>query len=144
MEKLSSTSPTLSLGLPSSTCWHMLPAQFPSLASTSYFFGSYPEDDSMLPTYEQAQELIEACEFHLGKVDSRSCYLLHGPRPSLPLVAPILSEEESDLDMEAAKFWVKSTDTSSAYAPFMLFSRDIITIGMTLKSSLCMVLLPEN
>lgn len=142
MEKLLCTFPSIALGLPSGTCWHMMPAQLPSSSSTSYFFGSYPEDDSMLPTYEQAQELIETCDFCLGKVESRPCYLLHGPEPSLPVVAPILSDEESELDMEAAKFWVKSTDPTSAYAPFMLFSREVITIGMTLKSSRCMVLLP--
>jgi len=122
----------------------MMPAILSSSSSdssTAFFCGAYPQDDTMLPTYDQAQDLIQFCNFSIGTYDGHPAYFIFGPQAFMPVIAPMLLVD--DMGMDCGKFWVKSKDPSSNYAPFMLFSKDLITIGMTLKTSSCMALLPS-
>ena len=134
MFKFFSSWPCIDLGLPSGTCWHSRPAEIIIKGVSYSCISPYPEDDSTLPTYEQAQELINGCKIYPAEANSAPCFLIYGSVSNEPIIVP--------LKEEGSKFWVKSDDPTSEFAPFMFFTERFITIGMTSKTSECMALLP--
>lgn len=141
MKKIINNSPVIDLHLPSGVKWHMLPSSVEGLQSESIagYIGPYPEEDSCLPTYEQAAELIEQCNFSYGGCNGEEAYLLQPPTVATPIVAPILAYCEVICEKGAA-FWVKGQSQIEGYAYVMIFSPRAITIGVTLKSNACMIL----
>lgn len=103
------------LGLPSGTLWAERDVEEPTMA------GCY------LPTYEQAQELIEYCDFCFGiGSDGRRCYSVQGPSGQC-IHFPI--EEYEGTPGPSGCCWCAG-GPSADFGYFMLLSIVTITIGV--------------
>ena len=120
------------LGLPSGTLWAKTnygsasPEQFGKECTVE----ELPEG---LPTYEQAYELIEKCEFSpIMFVDFSKGWRVTGPNGN-SLFFRVKLNNEAYLDTDSTTLWCQSGDT---YTPIMVFSESNITIGMAIDKSI--------
>lgn len=120
------------LGLPSGTLWAKTnygsasPEQFGKECTV----GEFPEG---LPTYEQAYELIEKCEFRsIMFIDFSKGWRVTGPNGN-SLFFRVKPNNEAYLDTDSTTLWCQS---GNGYTPIMVFSESNITIGMIIDKSI--------
>ena len=103
------------LGLPSGTLWAERDVEEPAMAGCS------------LPSYEQAQELIEYCDFYFGTgSDGRRYYSVQGPSGQY-IHFPI--EEYEGTPGPSGCCWCAGGPCAD-FGYFMLLSEATITIGV--------------
>ena len=103
------------LGLPSGTLWAERDVEEPTMAGCS------------LPSYAQAQELIECCDFYFGTgSDGRRYYCVQGPNGQY-IHFPI--EEYEGTPGPSGCCWCAG-EPSEDFGYFMLLSEVTITIGV--------------
>lgn len=102
------------LGLPSGTLWAERDVEEPTMAGCS------------LPSYAQAQELIECCDFFLGTdSDGRSFYRVQGPNGQY-VHFPI--KEYEGTPGPSGCCWCAG-EPNADFGYFLLLSKITITIG---------------
>jgi len=118
------------LGLRSGTLWaraNVGAADQPQELGTYFTMGNLPDG---LPTYEQAQELIEECQFEEVFLVNGPCdkaWSLTGPNGN-SIFFPI--EKDNDVcNADAATSWCQG----GSFAPFMLFMQHTLTIGAAMS-----------
>ena len=107
------------LGLPSGTLWADCDVEKSAMEGCS------------LPTYEQAQELVECCDFLTGtSTDGRKYYIARGPSGQ-SIRFPI--GEYEGTPGPSACCWCSGEEPDSEYGFFLLISEITITIGAGLR-----------
>lgn len=120
------------LGLPSGTLWAK--ANYGSTSPEQ--FGKECTVDELptgLPTYEQAYELIEQCQFSpIMFADFSKGWRVKGPNGK-SLFFRVKPNNEAYMDTDATTLWCQP---SKGYTPMMVFSENNITIGMTIDKAI--------
>ncbi len=102
------------LGLPSGTLWAESDVEEPTMPGCS------------LPTYEQAQEMIECCDFSIA-MNSEDTRFFCATGPSGQYILFPMVEYEGTPGPSGCCWCSGGTDN---FAPFVLLSEATITIGM--------------
>lgn len=108
------------LGLPSGALWAESDVEEPPLVGCA------------LPSYEQAQELIECCDFYLKESTDGTKYI-GAQGPSGQFVYFPLREYEGTPGPSGC-CWCRGEASDSEFGYFLLLSEAIITIGLGRRS----------
>ena len=104
------------LGLPSGVLWAELDVEEPTMVGCS------------LPTYRQAQELMEHCEFWIREsTDGERDMCAVGP--SGELISFPMREYEGTIE-PAGCCWCQGDSSSSEFSYFLLLGEETMTIGL--------------
>lgn len=107
------------LGLPSGTLWAATDVEEPVMVGCT------------LPSYQQAQELIDCCEFRVGTYpDGTRVMCILGPSGH-SILFPM--EDYDGTPEPSGCCWCRGERDESDYSYFLLLSEGLITIGVARK-----------